>query len=189
MAFARCENPVSGRIIVEAKGFLGFLTPFPKPENYDSTQYELLLRVFETGRRDWFDKYDPIPNKKTDTNQGNFVGNSYAWPNANHATRLQIAAQHKAYSMGLLWFLGNDERLPLAMRTEMKTWGWPKDEYLDTDHFPYQVYVREARRMTSGYVMTEQNCNGSRPVADPVAIATYPLDCHFIARVVDAEGR
>lgn len=163
-----------------------------KPSNYNPLWYEFLARVIALNpdiSLSSIISFTPMPNKKTDTNQGNFVGNSYAWPNANHATRLQIAAQHKAYSMGLLWFLGNDERLPLAMRTEMKTWGWPKDEYLDTDHFPYQVYVREARRMTSDYVMTEQNCNGSRPVADPVAIATYPLDCHFIARVVDAEGK
>jgi hypothetical protein len=162
-----------------------------KPSNYNPLWYEFLARMIALNpdiALSSIISFTPMPNKKTDTNQGNFVGMSYAWPNANHDTRVEIAAQHKSYSMGLLWFLGNDERLPLAMRNEMKTWGWPKDEYLDTDHFPYQVYVREARRMISDYVMTEQNCNGSRPVKDPVAIATYPLDCHFVARVVDADG-
>jgi len=163
-----------------------------KPSNYNPLWYEFLARMIALNpdiSLSSIISFTPMPNKKTDTNQGNFVGMSYAWPNASHATRLQIADQHKAYSMGLIWFLGNDERLPLAMRNEMKTWGWPKDEYLDTDHFPYQVYVREARRMISDYVMTEQNCNGERPVADPVAIATYPLDCHYVARVVDADGK
>ena len=163
-----------------------------KPKNYNPLWYEFLARMIALNpgiSLSSIISFTPMPNKKTDTNQGNFVGNSYAWPNADHATRLQIAAQHKDYSMGLIWFLGNDERLPLILRTEMKTWGWPKDEYLDTDHFPYQVYVREARRMISDYVMTEQNCNGARPVTDPVAVATYPLDCHYVARVVDAEGK
>lgn len=163
-----------------------------KPKNYNPLWYEFLARMIALNpgiSLSSIISFTPMPNKKTDTNQGNFVGNSYAWPNADHATRLQIAAKHREYSMGLIWFLGNDERLPLTMRTEMKTWGWPKDEYLDTDHFPYQVYVREARRMVSDHVMTEQHCTGERPVTDPVAVATYPLDCHFIARVLDAEGK
>lgn len=163
-----------------------------KPRNYNPLWYEFLARMIALNpdiELSSIISFTPMPNKKTDTNQGNFVGNSYAWPNADHATRVQVATQHKEYSMGLIWFLGNDERLPLSMRTEMKTWGWPKDEYLDTDHFPYQVYVREARRMISDYVMTEQNCNGARPVADPVAVATYPLDCHYVARVLDDQGK
>jgi hypothetical protein len=59
--------------------------PFPKPENYDSTQYELLVRMFDTGRKDWFHKFDDIPNKKTDTNNhGPFssdnIGMNYDYP-------------------------------------------------------------------------------------------------------------
>ncbi len=163
-----------------------------KPNNYNPLWYEFLARMIALNPDVSLSNiisFTPMPNKKTDTNQGNFVGMSYAWPNADHATRLQIAVKHRDYSMGLLWFLGNDERLPLSMRMEMKTWGWPKDEYLDTDHFPYQVYVREARRMISDHVMTEQHCTGEIPVVDPVAVATYPLDCHFVARVVDAQGK
>jgi hypothetical protein len=60
---------------------------------------------------------------------------------------------------------------------------------MDTDHFPYQLYVREARRMIGSYVMTEADCVGKRAVPDPIAVATYPLDCHFVARVVDATGK
>lgn len=42
--------------------------PFPKPEGYDDLQYALLLRVFSSGWRETFNKFDPIPNNKTDTN-------------------------------------------------------------------------------------------------------------------------
>lgn len=38
--------------------------PFTKPEGYDSTQYELLVRVYEKGWDETFDKFDPIPNLK-----------------------------------------------------------------------------------------------------------------------------
>ena len=33
-----------------------------------------------------------------------------------------------------------------------------QDEFLDTGGWPHQMYVREARRMISDYVMTEKNC-------------------------------
>ena len=42
--------------------------PFPKPDGYDPARYELLLRVYAAGWRETFEKFDPIPNRKTDTN-------------------------------------------------------------------------------------------------------------------------
>ncbi|MFW6259791.1 MAG: FAD-dependent oxidoreductase, partial [Tangfeifania sp.] len=98
--------------------------PFPKPENYDSTQYELLLRVFETGRRDWFHKFDPIPNKKTDTNNhGPFssdnIGMNYDYPEAGYERRREIIKEHETYQKGLLWFVANDPRVPEDIRSKM----------------------------------------------------------------------
>lgn len=163
-----------------------------KPKDYNPLWYEFLARMIALNPEiplSAIISFTPMPNKKTDTNQGNFVGNSYAWPEADHRTRRKIADRHRSYSLGLLWFLANDTRVPEYLRSEMKQWGLPKDEFVDTEHFPYQLYVREARRMISDYVMTEANCNGSKPVDDPIAVATYPLDCHFISRVVDATGK
>lgn len=163
-----------------------------RPADYNPMWYEFLARMIALNpdiQLSQIISFTPMPNRKTDTNQGNFVGNSYAWPEAAYQLRDSIAQRHRSYSLGLLWFLGNDERLPLALREEMKKWGLPKDEYLESGHFPYQLYVREARRMIGEYVMTEADCMGQRPVSDPVAVATYPLDCHFVARVVDANGK
>ena len=61
--------------------------PFPKPEGYDANQYELLVRVLEAGWREGFNKFDPIPNHKTDTNNhGPFstdnIGFNYDYPEA-----------------------------------------------------------------------------------------------------------
>lgn len=163
-----------------------------KPAGYDPLWYEFLARMIEMNPGILLKNiisFTPMPNKKTDTNHADFVGANYKWPEAGYAERDKIAQMHKDYALGLLWFLGNDPRLPDSMRMEMKRWGLPKDEFTDNGNFPHQLYVREARRMISDYVMTEKNCNGEAPVPDAVAVATYPLDCHYVSRVVDEQGR
>lgn len=163
-----------------------------KPAGYQPLWYEFLARFLELNPGHLLKNiisFTPMPNKKTDTNQADFVGANYGWPEGNYADRDKIAQMHKDYVLGLLWFLGNDPRVPDSLRTEMKRWGLPKDEFTDNGNFPHQLYVREARRMVSDYVMTEKNCNGQEPVQDAVAVATYPLDCHYVSRVVDGQGR
>src|SRR5690606_21933254 len=66
--------------------------PFPKPEGYDPKQYELLLRIYDAGWTETFSKFDPIPNKKTDTNNhGPFstdnIGFNYDYPEASYERR------------------------------------------------------------------------------------------------------
>jgi hypothetical protein len=163
-----------------------------KPAGYQPLWYEFLARMLEMNpdiQLKNIISFTPMPNKKTDTNQADFVGANYGWPEGNYAERNKIAKMHKDYVLGLLWFLGNDPRVPDSLRIEMKRWGLPKDEFKDNGNFPHQLYVREARRMVSDYVMTEKNCNGQEPVQDAVAVATYPLDCHYVSRVVDEQGR
>ena len=60
-----------------------------------------------------------------------------------------------------MWFLANDPRLPAAIRTATASWGLAADEFTATGGWPPQLYVREARRMLSAYVMTERNCRGT----------------------------
>lgn len=167
--------------------------PFPKPENYDSTQYELLLRVFETGRRDWFHKFDPIPNKKTDTNNhGPFssdnIGMNYDYPEASYERRREIIKEHETYQKGLLWFVANDQRVPKDIRNEMATWGLAKDEFTDNGNWPHQIYVREARRMIGDYVTTENDVLLKREVPRPVGMGSYPMDSHNVQRYLTPEG-
>jgi hypothetical protein len=113
------------------------------------------------------------------------VGASSGWPEGDYDTREKIFARHKSYVLGLLWFLGNDPRVPKEVRDEMQRWGLPRDEFPDSGHFPHQLYVREARRMVSDEVMTERHARGELRVDDGIALASYPLDCHGIALYID----
>ncbi len=167
--------------------------PFPKPTNYDPNQYELLLRVFETGRTDWFNKFDPIPNKKTDTNNhGPFssdnIGMNYDYPEGSYERRREIIQKHKDYQMGLLWFVANDPRVPEPIRTEMASWGLAKDEFTDNDNWPHQLYIREARRMIGEYVTTENDVLLKREVPKPVGMGSYAMDSHNVQRYITPEG-
>lgn len=167
--------------------------PFPKPENYDSTQYELLVRVFDTGRKDWFQKFDDIPNKKTDTNNhGPFssdnIGMNYDYPEASYERRREIIKQHEDYQKGLLWFVANDPRVPEDIRTRMATWGLAKDEFTDNGNWPHQIYVREARRMIGEYVTTENDVLLKREVPSPVGMGSYAMDSHNVQRYITPEG-
>ena len=167
--------------------------PFPKPDNYDSTQYELLVRVFETGRKDWFEKFDDIPNKKTDTNNhgpfsSDFIGMNYDYPEASYERRREIIKEHEDYQKGLLWFVANDPRIPEDIRTKMATWGLAKDEFTVNNNWPHQIYVREARRMIGEYITTENDVLLKREVPLPVGMGSYAMDSHNVQRYITPEG-
>ena len=167
--------------------------PFPKPASYDAGQYELLLRVFDAGWREMFHKFDPIPNHKTDTNNhGPFsfdnIGMNYEYPEGSYEKRAEILKEHRTYQQGLLYFIANDPRVPAEVREKASTYGLPKDEFLDNDHWPHQIYVREARRMTGQYVMTENELTKKRPTPDSVGMGSYTIDSHNTQRYITPEG-
>lgn len=167
--------------------------PFPKPENYDPQQYEVLRRVLLAGWRELFDKYDPIPNLKTDTNNHgpfstDYIGMNYDYPNASYERRKEIIEAHRRYQQGLLYFMANDPGVPQDVRDAMSKWGLAKDEFLDNEHWPHQIYVREARRMVGDFVMTEHELLKTKPVIDSVGMGSYTIDSHNVQRYITPEG-
>lgn len=167
--------------------------PFPRPENYDSTQYELLVRIFDAGWREWFGKFDMIPNRKTDTNNhGPFssdnIGMNYDYPEAGYERRKEIIKEHEDYQKGLLYFVANDPRVPKETQEEFQKWGLAKDEFTDNGNWPHQIYVREARRMIGKYVMTENELLQKKPTPESVGMGSYTIDSHNIQRYVDENG-
>lgn len=166
---------------------------FPKPDYYNPDNYELLARVFETGWRETFNKFDVIPNKKTDTNNHgpfstDFIGMNYDYPEASYARRREIIKAHEDYQKGLMYFLANDPRVPDDVRNEMAQWGLAKDEFTDNGHWPHQLYIREARRTVGHYVMTEHDTFSEREITDPVGMGSYTLDSHNVQRYIKADG-
>ena len=166
---------------------------FPKPDNYDASKYELLLREFNTGRNDWFSKFDVLPNKKTDTNNhgafsSDFIGMNYDYPEADYQRRAEIIKQHYDYQAGLLWFVANDPRVPDAIRTKMASYGLAKDEFKDNNHWPHQIYVRESRRMIGDYITTEHDVMQRIETPESIGMGSYHIDSHNTQRYVTSEG-
>lgn len=166
---------------------------FPKPDNYNPENYELLARVFASGWRETFDKFDIIPNRKTDTNNHgpfstDFIGMNYDYPEASYERRREIIKEHEDYQKGLMYFLANDQKVPADVRAEMAQWGLAADEFTDNGNWPHQLYVREARRMVGRYVMTEHDTFSEREIIDPVGMGSYALDSHNVQRYVTDDG-
>lgn len=166
---------------------------FTKPDHYDPIQYEILARLFQSGWSELFSKYDPIPNRKTDTNNHgpfstDFIGMNYEYPEASYEERKKIVKAHEDYQKGLMYFIANDTKVPELYRSAMQKWGLAKDEFVDNGNWPYQIYVREARRMVSDYVLTEHEVLGRKNVPRPIGMGSYALDSHNTQRYITAEG-
>ena len=124
-----------------------------RPDDYDPRLYEAARRQLAVTRPATIDKVllrlTPMPNHKTDTNNSglfstDFLGMSFEWPEAGYAARARIWQAHKSYTLGLLWFLGHDPRVPQPVRDEMLRAGLARDEFTATGHWPPQLYVPSA---------------------------------------------
>lgn len=178
---------------------------FIKPENYNELNYELLFRNYEAAEGPLEEMYyygdplvpwinTPMPNRKTDTNNQkgfstDFIGKNYDYPEASYERREQIIEEHLNYQKGLMWTLAYHPRIPEKVRNIVSQWGVCKDEYIENeDNWTRQLYIREARRMVSDYVMTQKNCEGIETVDDVIAMAGYGMDSHHVQRYVDVNG-
>ncbi|MGV8092920.1 MAG: FAD-dependent oxidoreductase [Mangrovibacterium sp.] len=193
-------TPGEGDELIQAYCFRMCLTkdtsnriPFVQPKNYDRKQYEIYLRYIKAGGK----LYTPaagVPNGKTDLGawhdlSHNLYGMNREYPNGSYADRQRIFSQHKTFTQGLFYFLANDPeiaRLDPTLQGAWKQWGLCKNEFTDNDGWPRQMYVRDARRMVSDYVITERHTNRTNPAfaEDPVAVAYWPPDLHSVRRII-----
>ncbi len=163
--------------------------PFTRPSGYDSTRYELLARLIaaQPASAKYF-IWSPMPGRKTDVNNfggfsTDYIGGNAGYLEASYAGRYKLYQAHTDYTLGLLWFMMTDPRVPSATRQELARWGLPKDEYPGNGHWTPQLYVREGRRMVSDYVVTQKDCEGLTNVPDGVAYAAYKMDSHNCRRI------
>jgi len=178
--------------------------PFKQPENYNELEYELLFRNYEAAAGPIEEMYSygdrlvpwinaAMPNRKTDTNNQkgfstDFIGQNWDYPEASYEERQKIVERHRQYQQGLMWTLAYHPRIPKKVRDKVSQWGTCKDEYDREDGWQQQLYIREARRMISNYVMTQKNCEGIEIVEDPIGMAAYGMDSHHIKRFVNSKG-
>lgn len=140
-----------------------------------------------------------LPNDKRDMNVCDLVGESHEYPEADWEKRREIAEQHLDYVLGFLYFLQNDDAVPEQAQAQARQWGLATDEFVDNDNVPFQLYVREARRIEGRETFTEHDAflaDGLEraPINDAsVAIAEFPLDPHDVKAVrrtgTAADGR
>jgi hypothetical protein len=169
-------------LVPSAKGAL----PWVKPQGYDVHRYDLLLRFIAAGCHH-------IAIHAGDNNNHHYfngafstddIGMNYQWPDGDYETREKIYQEHVTYQQGLMYFLANDPRVPADIRGKIRAFGPASDEFVETGGWSPQLYVREARRMVSDYIMTEANGAGTVVADDAVAIASYEMDSHNTARVI-----
>ena len=162
--------------------------PFPKPKDYDPKRYELLRRYINTGK-------PPVSTRRfmqlkvgDSNNQGGFstdhIGASDRWPEASYTEREKIFQDHVSYQQGFMYFLANDPGVPDYIRTAVSGFGLAKGVFDQTGGWPHQMYVREARRMVSDYVMTRHNCMYEIIAEDSVGLADYGVDAHNVQRFI-----
>ena len=165
-----------------------------KPEAYNEQEYELLFRAIEAGYQGPFFIMSKMPNRKTDSNNkgpfsSDYIGRNFEYPEGDYQTREQIIQEHEIYQKGLLWTLANHPRIPKSIRAEFSKWGLPKDEFTKNGHWSPQLYIREARRMVSDFVMNEHHCTqDSISAKHSVGMGAYTMDSHHMQRYINKDG-
>lgn len=166
--------------------------PITEPESYDPRTYELLARYIAAHPPDQLSdllKVSPVPNLKTDINDGcpfstDYIGANWDYPEGDSATRAAIITDHTRFTKGLIYFIGHDERVPEKVRNEMLQYGYARDEFVENDHWNPQLYIRETRRMIGEYVMTQGDCQQDTIKETSVGIGSFGVDSHHIQRLI-----
>lgn len=123
-------------------------------------------------------------NGKSTFNSAILPGENHAYPDATWPEREKIIMRHTNFALGLMWFLQNDESVPEAKRAGYRRIGLPLDEYTDNDNLPYELYVREARRIVGRHVFTQHDNMAAKgmtrtPIhADSIAFTDWSMDSH-----------
>jgi hypothetical protein len=164
------------------------------PADYDRTRYLGYLDDYRSGRFGTRSvtqicfSIAGIPNGKTDVNMNPrglgfvFVGENVGYIDADWNERERIATHIRNLTLGLLWFLQNDDEVPADAKELARNLQLCRDEFVENGHFPPQLYVREGRRLVGEYTLTEHDITKApgrtEPTrhADAIAVGEFPID-------------
>lgn len=176
------------------------LVPFSKPPNYNATEYILWSRYAAAGGETLVPEA-VVPNFKTDTIGSTRLGLGFdltgrtssktsisafrmpqltcaAYPEGDWTTRKALTKSLADWQKGQLYFFANDPSMPSETRATWSQWGYARDEFIDNDHFPRQMYVRDARRMVrTDFIITAHTVAYppvEEPAEDPIAVSFWP---------------
>ena len=183
--------------------------PFPKPKNYQEERFELLARFLNSNPDtpltmilaflnhpsgtylpdpDGFTKV--VPGEKWELNnlQGSilslgYLGGQFDYPDGDQETRDRIIKDHYEQNAGFLYFLANSSQVPKKLQEEMNQWGLPPDEFIDNNHWPYQPYIRETRRMEGIYTLTQKDVLEEIHKPDAIYWNSHWIDSHHVQRL------
>jgi len=149
-----------------------------EPSNYDAAQARLFAGTSPVPN------FVPhIPNGKVGWNhRGRPVGPQNRYPGGNWSEREAVSRHYFDASVMALWYLQNDPEVPEWRRIQFEGYGLAADEFIDNHHIPYEIYVREARRLVGRAVFTEHDNMPSEGLArtpihaDSIAFTDWPVD-------------
>lgn len=164
-------------------GRLAGPTSFKPGRGYEPAHFNTLVRALSV---------TPLPNQKTDVNI-NPRPLGFPFPEENRdyltgdaITRKEICTRIRNLTLGLLWFLQHDEQIPMEQRALAQQYHLPLDEFTDNGHFPFQLYIREARRVVGEFTLTERhithqpeqgiNAYETETCPDTIAVGEFPID-------------
>ena len=193
---------------VQAYGFRMCLTnvpgnmlPYPKPPHYAPYRYELLKRYIAAlqtaeGHPPVMKELmimSPLKGGKFDINSyGGFstdhIGASWDYPSGSYARQAEIWQDHYDYGAGFFYFLANDPSVPKPLQDEVNRYGLAKDEFVAEKGWPFQLYIREGRRMLGEYVMTEKDITTEVTKPDSIGMGSYRSDSHHVRRIATPDG-
>ena len=173
--------------------FKGESLPIEPPANYDPKQFELYRRAFQQGvdilsgrvMRGKVDGWEQSGGRVYSGGAGNLAralfaptnyGHNASYPDGDYATRARIWKEQQDFVRGMTHFLRTDPSVPARQKEIALSAGLEKGAFDDTKGYPHQLYVREARRMVSDYVVTQKDMEGRTSPADSVGLASYGVD-------------
>jgi hypothetical protein len=160
------------------EGRLGGPKVFQEGHGYYAAHFNTMVRVFS---------FAEIPNRKYDVNINPrplgfpFPGENTGYVEADWEQREKVFRRHRNLTLGLLYFIQNDPEIPEAHRKLARQYHLPLDEFRDNGHFPWQLYVREGRRLKGKYTLTENDVRlkkqGRNTVfGDSIMAGEFPID-------------
>jgi hypothetical protein len=166
--------------------------PLEAPDDYDPRTFELYRRGFQNkagidvGRHmRKLGEFEKAGGRIHSMGAGNLArallaptnfGANAGYPDGDYATRARIWKAEQRFMSGITHFLRTDLSVPEKLKDLALTIGFQPGIFDDTQGWPHQLYVREARRMKSAYVVTQKDLAGETNPEDSVGLASYGVD-------------